>query len=151
MDQTLGNMARTQRERVVLPNWARSAAAIVAGIVTIGVLALGADELTRRLAPEAFDAKGFTDNATVLLAIALYTIAISALGGFLTALLSPVPSRRRDVWILAALQTVATGLAITLPFARPLTWFRTASLALAPPSIASAGWLRPRRRKSPAM
>src|SRR5260370_18887335 len=108
MDQTLGNMARTQRDRVSLPHWARSAAAIVAGIVTIGVLALGADELTRRLAPEAFDAKGFTDNAAVLLAIALYTTAISALGGFLTPLLSHATTANRAGRILAALQTAAT-------------------------------------------
>src|SRR5258708_32301740 len=139
MDQTLGNMARIKRESVSLPNWARSAAAIVAGIVTIGVLALGADELTRRLAPEAFDAKGFTDNATVLLAIALYTIAISALGGFLTALLSPVTSGRRDVWILAALQTVATGLARTLRFHRRLPWFYAGTLGLPPLAIPPVG------------
>lgn len=144
MDQTLGNMARTQRESVGLPNWARSAAAIVAGIVSIGVLALGADELTRRLAPEAFDAKGFTDNPAVLLAIALYTTVISVLGGFLTALLG---RGRRDVWILAVLQTAATALAITLQFDRRLAWFYAATLIVTPFAIAAGGWLRERARK----
>jgi hypothetical protein len=138
-------MARTQRESVSLPNWARSAAAIVAGIVTIGVLALGADELTRRLAPEAFDAKGFTDNATVLLAMGLYGTAISALGGFLTALLG---RGRRDVWILAVLQTAATALAMALQFDRRFAWFYAATLALTPCAIAVGGWLRSRVRKS---
>jgi hypothetical protein len=141
-------MARTQRESVVIPDWARSAAAIVAGIVTIGVLALGADELTRRLAPEAFDAKGFTDNPAVLLAIALYTTAISALGGFLTALLSPATSVKRDVWILAVLQTAATALAMALQFDRRLAWFYAATLILTPLAIAAGGWLRARVRKS---
>jgi hypothetical protein len=127
-----------------LPNWARSAAAIVAGIVSIGVLALGADELTRRLAPEAFDAKGFTDNPAVLLAIALYTTVISVLGGFLTALLG---RGRRDVWILAVLQTAATALAITLQFDRRLAWFYAATLIVTPFAIAAGGWLRERARK----
>jgi hypothetical protein len=115
----------------------RTILSILAGLVTIDVLALGGDYLTRMLAPGAFDANGFSQNTTVLLAALAYSIVFSAFGGWVTGTLSRRPDRR-DVLILAGFQFALTLAAnIMLSAATPL-WYHIATV-LAPAAIIVGG------------
>jgi hypothetical protein len=118
--------------------------AILAGILTIGVLSVGGDAVMRHFAAGAFDASGFSDRVPVLLAMIAYTTVFSALGGWVTAAVA----RRtdlREVWILAGLQFVMTLIANTVLFDRRLLWFYGVGVVLASGAIVVGGRIRVRR------
>jgi hypothetical protein len=80
----------------------------------------------------------------VLLVMVLYTTAFSALGGWVTALVS----RRkdlRDVFFLAGLQFVMTLAANVMLFDSRILWYYGLSLALTIPAIIAGGRLRTAR------
>jgi hypothetical protein len=96
----------------------RSILAIVAGVVTITVLAVGGDAAMRQVVASAFDANGFSDKLPVLLAMLVYMTVFSGVGGWVTALVTR--AGLRDVWILAGLQFVMTLAANIMLFDRRL-------------------------------
>jgi len=130
---------------VSLPEWLRSALAIVADVVTIGVLALGADELTRRIAPAYYDAPDATDRFGVQIIMILYTAAISTLGGWTTARISG-RTNLRDVWILTGIQLIVTIVAIVASYDGRFAWFYACTLLTAPESVWIGGWIHNRRQ-----
>jgi len=126
----------------------RSILAILSGVVTIGVLAVGSDSLMRRISPSAFDANGFTLDVTVLLVMAVYTVVFSAAGGWVTAVLA---RRRdlRDVLILAGLQFVMTLAANVMLWDPRLLWYYGLGLVTSTAAIAAGGWMRIRSVTTP--
>ena len=118
----------------------RSILAIVAGVVTITVLAVGGDAVMQRAVPSAFDANGFSDKMPVLLAMLVYMTVFSGVGGWVTAV--GTRAGLRDVWILAGLQFVMTLAANIMLFDRRLLWFYGVGLILMPVAIVAGGRFR---------
>jgi hypothetical protein len=121
----------------------RSIRAVFSGVAAITVLAIGADAIVQRVIPDAFDARGFSDNVTVLLTMLVYMTAFSGVGGWATAAVSR-RSDLRDVWILTGLQLVMTLAANIAMWDRRLLWFYAFGLVLTPVAILIGGRL-PRR------
>lgn len=150
MGRTRRPVLRTQRasgrvEAVSIPAWLRSSLAIVAGVVTIGALALAADELMRRLAPASFDQTALTGLTLVRIIMILYAAAISGLGGWIAARISG-RADLCDVWILTGVQLVVTVLAIVASFDGRLAWFYICTILTAPESVWLGGWIHNRRQ-----
>ena len=119
----------------------RSVLAIVAGVVTIGVLAGAGDSVMGLVVRGAFDAHGFSGNSKVLLAMLVYMTVFSWFGGWVTAWIA----RRgdlRDVRILAGIQFVMTLAANVMLYDRRLLWFYAAGLVLTIPAIVAGGHWR---------
>jgi ABC-type multidrug transport system fused ATPase/permease subunit len=128
----------------------RSILAVVTGIVTIGVLAVGGDTVIRQILPGAFEANGFTANTGILVVMLFYSAIFSAVGGWLTARLS----RRldlRDIWILAGIQMVAGLGANAALYDQRLLWFYAAAFVLTPAAIIAGGRIHLARRPQPQM
>lgn len=122
----------------------RSILAILAGVVTIGVLSAAGDAAMRSLAADAFDANGFSDRVPVLVPMIVYIALFSGLGGWVTAAIA----RRtdlRDVWILAGLQLIMTLVANVLLYDRRLLWFYGVTIVLSMAAIVVGGRIRARR------
>jgi Ca2+/Na+ antiporter len=116
----------------------RSILAIVTGVVLIDTLALAGDLVTERIAPGAFDARGFCDNPVVLGAMLAYTAVFCGLGGWVTARLAR-RSDMRDVRILAAIQLAVTLAANFMLYDRRLLWFYAAGLVVTLAAIVAGG------------
>jgi|SRR5271157_111458 len=123
----------------------RSILAIVAGVVTIAVLAGASDSVTGMVAKGAIDAHGFSDNPKVLLAMLVYMTVFSGLGGWVTGRIAQ-RSDLRDVWILAALQFVMTLAANVALYDRRLVWFYAAGLVLTIRAIVAGGRIHSSKR-----
>lgn len=119
----------------------RSILAIVAGVVAIDTLALAGDLVTVWIAPGAFDARGFSDNLVVLLAMLGYTSVFGGLGGWVTATLAR-RSDLRDVWILAGIQFAVTLAANVMLYDRRLLWFYAAGQVVTLAAILAGGRIR---------
>ena len=119
----------------------RSILAVLAGVVTIGLLSVCGDAVTRYVAPNAFDANRFSDRVPVLWAMATYTALFSALGGWVTTAVAR-RSDLRDLWILAGLQFLVTLAANAVLYDRRILWFYGVILVLTPIAIVVGGRIR---------
>jgi hypothetical protein len=119
----------------------RSILSVVAGVVTIGVLVVCGDQALPRLFPGAFDDKGFTTNGGALAVMLVYTVVFSAIGGWVTSMVS----RRgdsRDVQILAGLQFAMTIVFNVMLWDSRLAWFYAIGALLTPVAILIGGRIR---------
>ncbi|MGO8786198.1 MAG: hypothetical protein ACLQVL_02280 [Terriglobia bacterium] len=131
----------------------RSILAVLAGVLTMGMLSAAASKAMQHFAAGAFSAtafsstSGFSPAAPVWWLIIAYTTVAAGLGGWITALVS----RRndlRDVFILAGLEFVMGVAGAALLFDWRLLWFYCVLLVFITAAIVTGGWLRTRRAKS---
>lgn len=118
----------------------RSIFAVLAGIVTIAILSFSADAIIERVAAGAFDSRGITESAPVLLTMTVYSVIFSALGGLVTAAISR-RSNLGDVLILAGIQFVVTLVANTVLFDRRMLWYYVVGVTTSTAAIVLGGWL----------
>lgn len=118
----------------------RTILAILGGLVTIDVLSLAGDAVTRKVAPSAFDADGLTHNLAVLLITMVYTILFCGLGGWAAARISRREDRR-DVLILAGLQFLMTLAAVVMQYASSMLWYYATLLVLGTVAIVGGGFI----------
>lgn len=114
----------------------KSILAVVVGFILVGVLALAADFAVHAAAPDAYDAKGRTENLAVLLLALLYTPVFGAVGGYVTARLAPGNPQRH------ALALGILGLVFSVPVVMAHwndapAWYHIVSLL----TVVPAAWL----------
>lgn len=121
----------------------RSVGAILAGLVVITVLALGADAALSTAVPGSFDASGRVDSTPLLLFIIGYVVVFIIMGAYTAARVA----RRRPMLhaltlggiMLAANIAIAAGLWDTAP-----AWYHVTQLVLVLPAAWFGGRLRER-------
>jgi hypothetical protein len=128
----------------------RSILAVLAGIVTLSVVAF-AIEIPLRMLTLRFLSRSFPDRASLdvsvgwMLSQSLYTVAAAILGGYVAAWLAP----RRGLAHAVAMAIVQELLIVALIFAPPHPvppWLWAISLVVTPAAIIYGGYLRSRRK-----
>ncbi len=123
----------------------RSVAAVIAGSVTIGVTALGADTILRKVAPAVFASGGQDGSPWVLFLILIYSVVFSGLGGFVSALLSGRSPMKHAI-ALGILQTIGSIAAVYQAGDALPRWYAAAVLIFPLPVISLGGFLRARKK-----
>jgi hypothetical protein len=127
----------------------RSILAVLAGVLTMGMLSGAGSKAMEHFAAGAFSTSafsfstGFSPAAPVWWVIIAYTTVVAGVGGWITALVS----RRkdlRDVLILAGLELVMGIMGAALLFDRRLLWFYSVMLVFITAAIVTGGWIRSR-------
>jgi hypothetical protein len=129
----------------------RSIFAVVAGIVTWGLVSQAGVFAARAAAPDAFGPDGFTDSVPILLyMIVLGGVVCSLAAGAVTALLAG----RRIMSHVVALSVIELGIGIVVQAMNwelaPL-WYHLPFLALVVPMHLLGGWLVANRRGRPSV
>lgn len=123
----------------------RSILAVIAGIVTWMVTALGMDAILMSLAPQWFGPNGKVYSVPLMLFMMAYSLLFSVMGGYVAALIA----RRKELqhaFVLGVLQLLM-GIVATIYFfdTAPL-WWHVTFLALLIPANVLGGWLRLTRK-----
>jgi hypothetical protein len=121
----------------------RSVGAIFAAFATVSILALAGDLLMIRTFPASFDDQGVTHDARVLGVMLLYTIALSCLGGYLTAAIAP-SSKRRHALLFGLVVLVASAAGTYLNYHTAPRWYHIANLLSLFPAALLGGRIRAR-------
>ncbi len=128
----------------------RSILAIIAGSVTWAVTALGADGILMAAFPAWFGEGGRVESVPVLLLMMFYSLAFSALGGYVAAWLA----RRAEVkhaFILGVLQLAMGAVASYQMWDTAPAWWHLTFLPLVLPANVLGGFLRASRKRGPTV
>jgi hypothetical protein len=127
----------------------KAALAVVAGIVSIFVIAVGLDFLVEHLLPSQYGPQREIRSWWMLLVILGYTLLACLWGGHITATIARERATGASL-VLAALIVSATVVNLTMAPSKLPLWWKTLCLLLEAPAVGLGGWLRIRAGNSAA-
>ena len=122
----------------------QSILAVLAGFVTIFVVATGTDMLVKGAAAASYDASGGTSSVPILLLTIGYVAVAAVFGCYLTARLAPSAPMKHAL-VLGALGLIFNVLGAIFTWALFPAWFHVVQLLLVMPYAWLGGRLRERQ------
>ena len=120
-----------------------------AGFLAIGLLSSATDHLVQQIAPGQYGPAGQVHSTAMLVVILAYTEVYCAAGGALAASIASPRAAGATIGLAAAIVLLTlidfAAFSPTVPL-----WWRLALAVLTGPMVLLGGWLRWRRRKTPA-